>query len=662
MRWCFWSAILASIPYAPFHIAQPLIPGRFDALSVAIVLLAIILQEQLGARFSSSAFAKRITPFMPHACSAAACVVVFVEIIASLNGRAYLLSTAEIAANDAMMLAERACIILLLYGWATEAQMGEPHHDGTHFARSSIIAFHVGAGLPGICLLASTLAGAQPLAIQFGWCLSTAVAFFFAAMRWKQSGFLSLPGTKLLLCGSLCFQCFNKTLILSRAWGVDKYFSVESLCTAYLLTLLILLPILLAYVRRRECISDKAPTHSDASKRDTELLASEEEIRRRSQKTLTPRESSILARTALGLSVSEIARELSIAEATVATYRRRGYAKMGVSGAQELRQTIGTALMSPAPSEQRDKTRPSPRKSHRHLSSAVLLAALSTLLLVRWPNEIVLDSGDPFAGRVPEFGRYPLWIACALLCILYAWIAANRMQDPSSCPRSSIVSDEMTIALDVCALTLSADVYCTWTGYATYGMQALPIFLLASFIAGTYGCNEVNEESTHSIPNEVLRCLLAGQRVLLDNPAFIGVAITFFFIFDALNDMFTGSVSNFMMPVNALLITLLSALVMATLWRTRTQIGTQSLQKIERASLYLQGRGLSELQANVIIDLARGYDTKSVCTRNSTTLATIGSCKSRAYRKLGIHNIAELRVLLEREAGLTANQKTHAVK
>lgn len=662
MRWCFWSAILASIPYSPLHVAQPLIPGRSDALSVAIVLLAIILREQFGARLSSSAFIERIALSMPSACSAAACVLVFVEIIAALNGRTYLRSAAEIAVNDAMMLAERVCTILLLYGWATEAQMGKPHHDGARLARSSIIAFHVGAGWPGICLLTSALAGAQPLAMQFGLCLSAAVAFYFAAMRWKRSEFLSPLGTKLLLCGSLCFQCFNQILFLSRAWGLDKYFSVESLCATYLLALSASLLVFLQYARRQKCIADKALTLSDTSKRSAALLASEEEIGRRSLKTLTPREASILARTALGLSAGEIARELEIAEATVATYRKRGYAKMGVSGAQELRQSMGTAIRSPSPSKQHDKARPCPKRPRRRLSSAVLMAALSTLLLIRWPSEIVIDPGNPFAGRVPEFGRYPLWITCAIFCILYAWIVANRMRDPSSCPQSDTVSDEATIALDVCVLALSADVYCTWTGYAAYGMQALPIFLLASFTAGTYSHNEVNEKSTPSTPNEILLCLLAGQRVLLENPQFIVVAITSLFIFDAFNNVFTGSISNFMMPVNALLIILLSALAMAVLWRTRTQIGTQSLKKIERASLYLQGRGLSELQANVIIDLARGYDPKSVCARNSTTLATIGSCKSRAYRKLGIRNIAELRVLLEKEAGLTANQKSHAVK
>ena len=75
---------------------------------------------------------------------------------------------------------------------------------------------------------------------------------------------------------------------------------------------------------------------------------------------------------------------------------------------------------------------------------------------------------------------------------------------------------------------------------------------------------------------------------------------------------------------------------------------------VERARHYLLGRGLGQLQAEILIDLACGEDLASVCKKNVTTPATVYSYRTRAFEKLGLNSIDELRKLLKDEAGFTS--------
>lgn len=75
---------------------------------------------------------------------------------------------------------------------------------------------------------------------------------------------------------------------------------------------------------------------------------------------------------------------------------------------------------------------------------------------------------------------------------------------------------------------------------------------------------------------------------------------------------------------------------------------------VERARHYLLGRGLGQLQADILIDLACGEDLASVCKKNATTSATVYSYRTRAFEKLDLNSIDELRKLLKDEAGFTS--------
>ena len=69
------------------------------------------------------------------------------------------------------------------------------------------------------------------------------------------------------------------------------------------------------------------------------------------RETLTPRETSVLALAARGLTNAEIGRELFISEATVKTHLLRASGKLGVSGRTAAVTTAMQAGLLPAPGE-----------------------------------------------------------------------------------------------------------------------------------------------------------------------------------------------------------------------------------------------------------------------------------------------------------------------
>lgn len=85
---------------------------------------------------------------------------------------------------------------------------------------------------------------------------------------------------------------------------------------------------------------------------------------------------------------------------------------------------------------------------------------------------------------------------------------------------------------------------------------------------------------------------------------------------------------------------------------------TFSERQTNRVLRYLEGRGMGELQAQVLLDLACGCDVRTVASRRCTTVATVRSYRQRAYDSLGVHSIDDLRELLSRDAGFTPGQQT----
>lgn len=62
--------------------------------------------------------------------------------------------------------------------------------------------------------------------------------------------------------------------------------------------------------------------------------------------------------------------------------------------------------------------------------------------------------------------------------------------------------------------------------------------------------------------------------------------------------------------------------------------------------LLLSEYGITGLQANIVLDLAKGMSVKEICEMRSTTTNTVKSYRRRTFKKLGVHSVEELRELI----------------
>ena len=62
--------------------------------------------------------------------------------------------------------------------------------------------------------------------------------------------------------------------------------------------------------------------------------------------------------------------------------------------------------------------------------------------------------------------------------------------------------------------------------------------------------------------------------------------------------------------------------------------------------LLLSEYGITGLQANIVLDLAKGMSVKEICETRSTTRIPSNLNRRRTFKKLGVHSVEELRELI----------------
>mgnify|MGYP004594267719 FL=1 len=67
---------------------------------------------------------------------------------------------------------------------------------------------------------------------------------------------------------------------------------------------------------------------------------------------------------------------------------------------------------------------------------------------------------------------------------------------------------------------------------------------------------------------------------------------------------------------------------------------------------YLEGRGLSSLEAGVALMAARGATATETALALNMSPSSVAAYKSRGLKKLGVEGVDELRELLKKDAGL----------
>ena len=166
------------------------------------------------------------------------------------------------------------------------------------------------------------------------------------------------------------------------------------------------------------------------------------------------------------------------------------------------------------------------------------------------------------------------------------------------------------------------------------------------------GAEKLENDGSTGYARRLLIALALGVRRLFgmgaENLLFLAAAL---YISEWFDYYLIGTLSNPAAYVYPAAIAVLTVCLWRRLRWHRIKVAPKG---VERARHYLVGRGLGQLQSDILIDLASGEDLSTVCKKNATTPATVYSYRTRAFEKLGLNSIDELRKLLKDEAGFTS--------
>lgn len=375
---------------------------------------------------------------------------------------------------------------------------------------------------------------------------------------------------------------------------------------------------------------------------------------------LTQRELDVMCKTALGHSAATIADSLGIAEATVASYRRRGYEKLGLSGASELRMYVRGIKERPAVAEESGEKKKQANKPSALAPTAFVALMLAVIFMV-WPDIIYNHSKGDY-GSVAGICRFGLFAFAALLIltgVAWAEVSVGSNGSDSSVRKLTAREEAMTLAH---YLLFSVGSYFAWSSspvwtgigldlnqYLTYRLKLLLLLVLVFL---WLGAERLENDGSTGYSRRLFGALALGVRRLFgmgaENLLFLAAAL---YISEWFDYYFIGALSNPAAYVYPAAIVVLTVCLWRRLRWRRIKVAPKG---VERARHYLLGRGLGQLQAEILIDLACGEDLASVCKKNVTTPATVYSYRTRAFEKLGLNSIDELRKLLKDEAGFTS--------
>ena len=429
MVWCVWTAVLAAMPYGVYSFG-PLIPGQVSiaAFGLAVMLFVVIalLASCLGQGWQGIVARARV--IVVRVGWVATAGLAAAEVYALVRGNAGLDTVEQIAFNDVMSLVEFVCVIAAVSCWALSSA-------GLGFVRESpsrarlIGLFGVGGVWPTACVLVAIAPGFDS---AFTACALCAVVFALAllgARRWQARG-RSAWDVSALLAGHMAFLAFRSFVGEYRSDLLGAGLPNTAFYGFFLVLVIVLTLVQLVRVRgageRRE--GEAGPlAHGEYAEEERDIPGDSAERRmeqclaKTAKIPLTEREAAVLARTAMGATVVSIATELGVAQATVATYRHRGYEKLGVGGARELREYVATLDMSEEPSVTKE-TKPSScesgaaQKRGSFVPKAIACALIVLVLLLDTVNNVQIGEHWYHRGTF-----YLTWaVSCVLAVVSFA--------------------------------------------------------------------------------------------------------------------------------------------------------------------------------------------------------------------------------------------------
>lgn len=673
MAWCMWTAVLAGMPYGVWSF-EPLAPGQVGTTALSLAALLFVFARLLSAP-ASEAFPRAV----PVACRVLACVggvatagLAVCEGYALVRGDSVLMTDAQIATETAFLVLELVLSVIAVLCWALYTA-GLGVRDASPSPRRVVGAFLAGGAWPVMGLLvAQATRRSRPLSTIVICAAAFGIALCVA--RWRLSGRGSFAGeVPALLAGHVSFVAFRS---LVGEYRIDIFSAGPSdlACYGFFAALLAVLSGALLLAREREgrreerARGEARPQDETPVTRDDATACMEAALEAKARRPLTRREAAVLARTALGVTAKVIASDLGLAEATVATYRRRGYEKLGVSGARELRELAGSPGSTDAESE------PGPELGDGAPSSppgddpagvglgpgvreAVALALAVLLLLPYFTNNIQIGGVWYHRGSL-----YWTWLVVMALSFAYVARATVTSRDPARPRRAFSPLGPCASALVSAFLTwlISTGTFCAWDGYDIYRLWSVFLLAAASLAMGL-ACGPGTAGPVSLA--DAFRALLRGfGRLFLDEPLLVLLASLSVASACKLQSYFIGVVAEWIRTLFPMASVMAAACLVRLAREAAVPIVRPTDGELERATHYLRGRGLDELRAQIVLDLVCGYGVAAICQRRCTTAATVRSYRRRTYRDFGVHTLGELRTLMRTEANFTGLDRVHPAK
>jgi|GEM_PF-3498551 len=662
MSWILWTALLAATPYGPFIVGDPVAPGLGGTIVYATVLALLIAWHWLGDWLEPRilhVFPKAFDWFF-LAARTMTLVLIPLGFVAVINATVESVdlpwSLVELIDN-----LEVFCRIVGTFGWCLYldkevAAQGRP----PRFAASRL--YFLGCAWPSAVLLAALSLCAASLTRSVLLSILVAVAVVLWGRHSHKDCELPERASMYLVAGHMTFSLFLEFLMSLWSHMIFETYYPPTIVLGYLVVVLLSAALFGAALKgiAKWC----AKTTSAASIDNLPAANEEGEVAnllgKAASSPLTQRELDVMCKTALGHSAATIAENLGIAEATVASYRRRGYEKLGLSGASELRLYVRGIKEGPAAAEESGEKEKQANKPSVLGMAAFVILMLAVIFMV-WPDIIYNHSKGDY-GSVAGICRFGLFAFVGLLILMsVAWaeISAGSNKAPGSVGK--LTAREATITLAHYLLFSVGSYFAwssspVWTGigldlnqYLTYRLK---IAFLLALVFLWLGAEKLENDGSTGYPRRLLNALVLGVRRFFwmgpENLLFLAAAL---YISEWFDYYLIGALSNPAAYVYPAAIVVLTVCLWRRLRWRRIKVAPKG---VERARHYLLGRGLGQLQADILIDLACGEDLASVCKKNVTTPATVYSYRTRAFEKLGLNSIDELRKLLKDEAGFTS--------
>lgn len=521
-----WSAVLAAMPYISewcfYHsFPEPSVPtpGQAAAFPIAFVLFFLIAWDRLRIEHIEP---KLLTPFKNALVIVgllATIALAILEVVLFVNRGNPYRNDFEIAVYDFGIVAEPLDTILAILGWSLLI-CSDSCAVGLHEATNSTsnidgktglcVSYAVGAIWPCVCALILEVAPGSVLYAA----LASVVSAFVAAtlfVRILNDSQRLREGNRLDLL--VCFLSGQVSFALVRGIRNElQSHMIEQITAAelYLCFLILISSKLLAFFKSK-AVGKKASENAGSSVLNTPKEIEDENVvsaanqipdldillSSKALKPLSSKELDVLILSIQGKSASDIADELGTSRSTIATYRRRGYDKLGIKDLDALHELVSfivntdgderdcaqtganneyeidiESLATGEVTQAVDATPASDRPWPSAIGSQILIACL-IVLLFRWK----------YMSSLEEIARHITMLLLPLLLFMTSVVSVPP------CKRTERISIRTTNFLSeasslLCILFLALSWRCAWEASEWWRARALLVLFLAIVGAG----------------------------------------------------------------------------------------------------------------------------------------------------------------------------------